>query len=184
MYRVNRLILDLDMMPADLGVMTPLLLSTFAETDFRGVDKVDVVVAVAVCCCCCCCMLLPLFFFAIWQSLYSSKWQQWQLGLTFGGLFFTASICKQTLTHRPNRFGDCCKVNGNFSAFFFIFVWRFGNRCQFNEEEVVESSDSRGVSQRSSKRNAGFSGTKTAQTLTKRKLFGLLSVSVSVSLRC
>lgn len=64
MYRVNRLILDLDMMPADLGVMAPLLLSTFAETDFRGVDKADVaVVAVAVCCCCCCCcMLLPLFF--------------------------------------------------------------------------------------------------------------------------
>lgn len=57
MYRVNRLILDLDMMPADLGVMAPLLLSTFAETDFRGVDKVDVVVAVAVCCCCCCMLL-------------------------------------------------------------------------------------------------------------------------------
>lgn len=52
MYRVKRLILDLDMMPA----------ATFAEIDFRGDccwgGEAAVVVAVSVaatCCCCCCC---------------------------------------------------------------------------------------------------------------------------------
>lgn len=39
-------------------------------------------------------------------------------------LFFTASICKQIHTGRnengPNRFGDCCKVNGTFRYYFFF----------------------------------------------------------------
>lgn len=126
MYRVNRLILDLDMMPADLGVMAPLLLSTFAETDFRGVDKVDVVVAVAVCCCCCCCMLLPLFFSRsdghFTPQSDSSDSSVWRLVNCFS---LPAFVNKHSLTGRTGS-GIVARLTEPFGVFFYfcVEVWQ------------------------------------------------------------
>lgn len=130
MYRVKRLILDLDMMPA----------ATFAEIDFRGdccwggeaVAVVVVAVAVAATCCCCCrfCCISSIaccrdHFTTPPQSDSSSDSAHARLTGSRGGYCFSLPA----FVNKPSRKREREPVRGFYfvarltESLFFLFRW-------------------------------------------------------------